>query len=79
MMDAKTISQELAGGFLEFSKLMLSMSLKETIETVQKEQKGNPLKVYEAAEAARIIFTNAYQVHHRLMSVANSMRIEEVG
>jgi len=75
----KELAEQLAGEFLRSARDILSMPLKECTEAIQKSRGGSVLDVYEAAEAARIIFTNAYQVHHRLMSVANSMRIEDVG
>ncbi|MER9628878.1 hypothetical protein [Mesorhizobium sp. M0296] len=75
-MTPKDMAENLAGDFLEFAQDLLKNSREDNLKAVE----GRPVThVYDAAEMARIVFTTAYQVHHRLMSVANSMRIEEVG
>ncbi len=78
MTDAKELAKELAGGFIEFSDTLLSKSLKDNLKEIEDDPRtGNVLNIYEAAEAARIIFTKAYQTHHRLMSVANNVRLDD--
>ncbi|AIK68499.1 hypothetical protein Lo5R7ANS_29 [Mesorhizobium phage vB_MloP_Lo5R7ANS] len=75
-MTPKDMAADLAGDFLEFAQDLLKVSREDNVKAIA----GRPVThVYDAAEMARIIFTTAYQVHHRLMSVANTMRIEEVG
>lgn len=75
-MTKNEIAQDLAGDFLECARDLLSVPREDNVKAFEGR---DVLKVYDAAEAARIIFTAAYQVHHRLNAVAATMRIEDVG
>lgn len=74
----KQLADEISGGYVSRALDILRMPLADAIKAAENTSL-TALSVYQAAEVAALIEATAGLSARRLTTIANSMRIEEVG
>ncbi|MGN6548407.1 MAG: hypothetical protein ACTHJ3_00720 [Pararhizobium sp.] len=77
-MTPRELAREAFPDLFSEAEEVLGKSIAQNVAAFQ-EAGADVLRVYEAAEVCREVFTKAYQLAHRLTAVASCMRIEDVG